>query len=79
VGINSCGQSKHSDCSLFSPRLSRGGKINDTVSVFFGAKYLTGMVTSVPLSETFSLIKNNILHHSKNYKNHCNFLTGYTI
>ena len=28
------------------------------------------MVTSVPPSETFSLIKNNILHQSKNYKNH---------
>jgi hypothetical protein len=27
----------------------------------FGAKYLTGMVTSVPPYETFSLIKNNIL------------------
>ena len=36
----------------------------------FGAKYLTGMVTSVPPYETFSLIKNNILHQSKNYKNH---------
>jgi hypothetical protein len=36
----------------------------------FGAKYLTGMVTSVPPYETFSLIKNNILHQSKIYKNH---------
>ena len=36
----------------------------------FGAKYLTGMVTSVPPYETFSFIKNNILHQSKNYKNH---------
>jgi hypothetical protein len=35
-----------------------------------GAKYLTGMVTSVPPSEIFSLIKNNILHQSKNYKNY---------
>jgi hypothetical protein len=26
-------------------------------TVTFGAKYLTGMVTSVPPSETFSLIK----------------------
>jgi hypothetical protein len=34
------------------------------------AKYLTGMVTSAPLYKTFSLIKNNILHQSKNYKNH---------
>jgi hypothetical protein len=36
----------------------------------YGAKYLTGMVTSVLPYETFSLIKNNILHQSKNYKNH---------
>ena len=39
-------------------------------TVTFGAKYLTGMVTSVPPYETFSFIKNNILHQSKNYKNH---------
>jgi hypothetical protein len=39
-------------------------------TVTFGEKYLTGMVTSVPLYETFSLIKNNNLHQSKNYKNH---------
>ena len=73
MGINSCGQSKHSDCSLFWPRLSRGGKINDTlyiVSVTFEEKYLTDMVTSAPPYETFSLIKNNILHQFKNYKNH---------
>ena len=36
----------------------------------FGAKYLTGMVTSVPPYETFNLIKNNILHQSKNYKDY---------
>ena len=36
----------------------------------FGGKYLTGMVTSVPPCEIFGLIKNNILHQSKNYKNH---------
>ena len=39
-------------------------------TVTFRAKYLTGMVTSVPPYETFSLIKNNIHHQSKNYKNH---------
>ena len=39
-------------------------------TVIFGAKYLTGMVTSVPPYETFSFVKNNILHQSKNYKNH---------
>jgi hypothetical protein len=31
-------------------------------TVTFGEKYLTGMVTSVPPYETFSFIKNNILH-----------------
>ena len=41
-------------------------------TVTFGAKYLTGMVTSVHPYKTFILIKNNILllHQSKNYKNH---------
>jgi hypothetical protein len=34
------------------------------------AKYLTGMVTSVSPYKTVSLIKNNILHQSKIYKNH---------
>ena len=38
-------------------------------TVTFGAKYLTGMVTSVPPFETVSLIKNKILHQSKSYKN----------
>jgi hypothetical protein len=37
------------------------------VSVTVGAKYLTGMVTSVPPYENFSLIK-NVLHQSKIYK-----------
>jgi hypothetical protein len=41
-------------------------------TVNLGAKYLTGRVTSVPPYELFShsLIKNNILLQSKNYKNH---------
>ena len=38
-------------------------------TVTFGAKSLIGMVTSVPPYKTFSLIKNNILHQSKNYNN----------
>ena len=37
-------------------------------TVTFGGKYLTCMVTIFPFNETFSLIKNNILHQSKNYK-----------
>jgi hypothetical protein len=32
-------------------------------TVTFGAKYLTGMVTSVLPSQNFSLIKNNILFY----------------
>jgi len=39
-------------------------------TVTFEAKYLTGMVTRVPPYKTFNLIKNNILHQSKIYKNH---------
>ena len=39
-------------------------------TITFGATYLTGMVTSIPHYETFSLIKNNILHQSTNYKKH---------
>jgi hypothetical protein len=39
-------------------------------TITFGAKYLIGMVTSVPPYETFNLIKNDILHQSKSYKNH---------
>jgi hypothetical protein len=45
-------------------------------TITFGAKYFTGMVTSVPSYKTFSLSKNIILHLSKNYKNqfeHSNF------
>ena len=42
----------------------------DNFTVTFGAIYLTGMVTTVPPYETFSLIKNNILRQSKICKNH---------
>jgi hypothetical protein len=38
--------------------------------VTFGAKYLTGMVTSVPPPKLSVVLKNYILHHSKNYRNH---------
>jgi hypothetical protein len=38
-------------------------------TVTFGGTYLTGMVISVPPYESFSLIKNNILHQSIKYKN----------
>ena len=43
---------------------------HDIVSVTFGSKCLTGMVTSVPPYESFSLIKTNIFYQSKIYKNH---------
>jgi hypothetical protein len=42
----------------------------NSFTVTFGAKYLIGMATIVRTYETFSFIKNNILHQSKNYKNH---------
>jgi hypothetical protein len=32
-------------------------------TVTFGAKYLTGMVTSVPPNETFSLFKNTFMEN----------------
>jgi hypothetical protein len=38
-------------------------------TVTFGTKYLTGMVTNVPLYKNFSFIKNNILRQPKIYKN----------
>jgi hypothetical protein len=50
-----------------------------SLTVTFGANYLTNMVTSVPPYETFSLIKNNILHQSKTYKNHFKFLRYVTL
>ena len=54
------------------PRLSleKVKSMMHSFTVTFGAKYLTGMVTSGPPYETFSLIKNNNLHLSKSYKNH---------
>ena len=42
-------------------------------TVTFGAKHLTGMVTSVPPYETFSLIKNNILHQSLGHVGHVTY------
>jgi hypothetical protein len=48
-------------------------------TVTFRTNYLTGMVTSVPPYETFSLIKNNILHQSKTYKDHFIFLRCVTL
>jgi hypothetical protein len=44
-------------------------------TVTFGAKYLTGMVTSVPPSQTVSLIKNNILHQMSPNLKRRNFLS----
>ena len=39
-------------------------------TVTFRANNLTGIVTSALPYETFSLIKNDILHHSKIYKDY---------
>jgi hypothetical protein len=68
VGIHSCGQSKHSDY-FDHGYLEEEKSMIYSFTVTFGAKYLTGMVTSLPPYETFSFIKNNILHQSKNFKN----------
>jgi len=48
--------------------LEREKSMIHSFTVTFGAKYLTGMVTSVPPYKTSSLIKNNILHQSKTTK-----------
>jgi hypothetical protein len=59
--LNAC--SAHS--YLYPGYLEEEKSMIHSFTVTFGAKYLTGMVTSVPPYETFSLIKNNILHQSK--------------
>jgi hypothetical protein len=62
---------RHSDCSFFFTTVTSRRKNQwCIVSVTFGEKYLTDIVTSVPPYETFSLIKTNILRQSKIYKNH---------
>ena len=49
-------------------------------TVTFGAKHLTGMmVTSVPPYETFSLIKNNILHQSLGQVGHVTQFQNYAV
>jgi hypothetical protein len=71
VGINSCWSEQTFRLFIFMTTvISRRKNQWYSFTVTFGAKYLTGMVTSVPPYETFSLIKNNILHQSKIYKNH---------
>jgi hypothetical protein len=62
--------SSHTHPTKFVGDLEEEKSMIHNFTVTFGAKYLTGMVTSVPLYETFSHIENNILHQSKNYKNH---------
>jgi hypothetical protein len=42
----------------------------NSFTVTFRAKYLTGMVISVPPYETFNLILKKVLRRSKIYKNH---------
>ena len=81
MGINSCGWSKHSVCSFFFYHgyLEEEKSMIPSFTVTFEAKYLTGMVTNVPPSETFSLIKNYILHKSKTYKNHFKILRYVTL
>ena len=72
VGIDICGRSKHSDCLYYFDHgyLEEEKSIIHSFTVTFGTKYLTGIVTSVPPYDTFSLIKYNIFHQSQIYKNH---------
>ena len=71
MGINSLGGANIQIVHYFGhDYLEEEKSMIHSFTVTFGAKYLTGMVTSVPPSETFSLIINNILHQSKNYENH---------
>ena len=76
MGINSCGRSKHSDCSLFWPRLSRGGKINATQFQLFLEQNIWPAWLLVFLSPKLSVLLKIIFFISlKNYKNH--FETSY--
>jgi hypothetical protein len=47
-------------------------------TVTFGAKYLTGMITSVPPYETFSFIKNNILNLGSSF-GHAQICSSYKL
>ena len=70
MGINSCGRANIQIVHYFDHGyLEEEKSMIDSFTITFGANYLTGMVTSVLPYETFSLIKYNILHQSKNYKN----------
>ena len=70
MDINSCGGANIQIVHYFDHVYLEDEKsMIHCFTVTFGAKYLTCMVTSVPPYETFSLIKNNILHQSRNYKN----------
>jgi len=78
VGINSVGGANIQIVHCFDHGyLEEEKSMIHSFTFTFGAKYLTGMVTSVPPYETFSLIKNNILHHSKIYKNHFDLFLRY--
>ena len=71
MDINSCGRANIQIVHYFDYGYHEEEKsMIHSFTVTFGAKYLTGMVTSVPHYETFSLIKNDILHQSKIHKNH---------
>ena len=71
MGINSCGRANIQIVHYFDHGyLEEEKSMIDSFTITFGAKYLTGMVTSVLPYKTFSLIKNTIFHQSKINKNH---------
>ena len=63
MGINSVGGANIQIFHYFDHGyLEEEKSMIHSFTVTFGAKYLTDMVTSVPLSKTFSLNKYNIIH-----------------
>jgi hypothetical protein len=71
MGINSCVRSKPSDSSLFWQRLFRGRKINATQFQLLLEYNIWPAWLLVFLPPKLSVVlKINILHQSKDYKNH---------
>ena len=71
--MNSCGRSKHSDCSFFLQRLSRGGKNQWYIVSQLPLEqniWQAWLLVFPPTKLSVLLIKRNILHQSKKYKNH---------
>jgi hypothetical protein len=71
VGIDRCGRSKHSDCSLFWPQLSRGGENQWYIASLLLLEQNIWQEWSLVFFPTklSVLLKSNFLHQSKKYNN----------